>query len=221
MWIDHGVRLRSIKKKKKAYLLVLDAEALVLLLQQLDLRLELADVGLFARAGAGGGLAVLDQAFLAAVGAPTGAGPSGARAEAHIVLQRGAGVESRGDRVETVGQEGRRRRGRARRIAEAAVRGEDAAGVVGLGAAVRGGRGEEVEVGVEAELRGDEACAGGAGGLQRGRAGAGGVGPYVFVVVHAHGRHQVGRSGLLSACLFWARSGAPHGHRGGRLAGGL
>jgi hypothetical protein len=72
-------------------------------------------------------------------------------------------------------------------------------------------------VGVEAELRGDEACA---GGLQRGRAGAGGVGPYVFVVVHVHGRHQVVRSGLLSACLFWARSGAPTRPQG-RAAGWL
>jgi hypothetical protein len=213
MWIDHGVRFRSIKKKKKAYLLVLDAEALVLLLQQLDLLLELADVGLLARAGAGGGLAVLDQALLAAVGAPASTGPAGGGAEAHIVLQRGAG----GAGVEAVGQEGRRRRGRGPRIAEAAVRSEDAAGVVGLGAAVRGGRGEEVEVGVEAELRGDEACA---GGLQRGRAGAAGVGPYVFVVVHVHGRHQVVRSGLLSACLFWARSGAPTRPQG-RAAGWL
>jgi hypothetical protein len=199
--------------RSDAYLLVLDAEALVLLLQELDLPLQLADIGLLARAGARGGLAVLDHALLAAVGAPDGAGG----AEAHLVLQRAAGAAG----VEAVGEEGRRRgRGRVAEaatealvlVADAAIRGEDA-GVVGRGAAVRGGRGEEVEAGAEAELRGDE---GGGGGLRRGRAGAGGVGPYVLIVVHVHGRHRVGARSVgasLSCCLFWARSGAPPGHR--------
>lgn len=223
MGIDH--REEDYPDRAWMYLLVLDAEALVLLLQVLHLPLQLADVRLLARAGPRGGLAVLDHALLAAVRGPGPGGGGGA--QAHLALERAvgrAGAEGRGARVEAVGEEGRGGRGRiaeARAAGEAhvvvdAVRGVHAGGVVGRGAV---GGGEEVEVvGVEAELRGDEAAGRGrhAGGLRRGRARAAGVGPYVLVVVHVHGRHRSRWRALLWLCLIWARSGAPQSRVVGR-----